>query len=321
MLICTYEEKIYMRQKKRSWISILRRDVWRDKYLYIMFIPGLLLMIIFRYLPMMGLVIAFKDYSFRKGISGSEWVGIKHFIYIFTKNLDFYNILRNTMIINLYKLLFYFPAPLFLAILINEINNIRLKRYMQTAMYLPHFVSWVVFGTIVTQFLSPGSGIVNEIIKAFGGDPIFFMQKSRYFRGVVIFSEIWKSAGWGTILYLAALTSIDQEQYEAAHIDGANRLQTIWHISIPGISDTIVVLLLLQIGQLMDVGFEQIYVLAKPIVYDVGDVISTYIYRVGIGQGQFSMTAAIGLFQSIVGLVLIVAANYFCKKLFDKNLW
>ena len=297
------------------------RDVVRDKYLYLMLLPALIFMILFRYLPMGGLAIAFKDFSFRKGIWDSAWVGLKYFRFIFTENVDFLNIVRNTLAINILKLLFYFPVPIILALMIDEIRSVKLKRTVQTAVYLPYFVSWVVFGSIFKHFLSPGTGVVNEIIGFFGGESVFFMKEGKYFWILVVISEIWKSAGWGSILYLSALTAIDQEQYQAARIDGANSLQCIWHISIPGISDTIVVLLLLQIGQMMDVGFDQIYSLYRPVVYDVADVISTYIFRVGIGQAQFSMTAAIGLFQSVVGLILIVLANFTCKKLFDKNLW
>jgi len=303
-----------------SWKRHVRL-ILTNRTLYYMLFLGFAFMLVFRYLPMGGLIIAFKKYSFRKGIFGSEWVGLNQFKFIFTQNPDFFNVVRNTLVINLLKLLLYFPAPIILALLINEVRSMKLKRTIQTAVYLPHFVSWVVFGTIVIQFLSPSTGIVNQLIEMLGGEPIFFMRDSKYFWGIVVLSDIWKSAGWGTILYLSALTAIDQELYQAARIDGANGLQATWHISIPGISDTIIVLLLLQIGQLMDVGFEQIYVLARPILYDVGDVLSTYIYRVGVGQAQFSMTAAIGLFQSAVGLTLIVVANATCKKLFEKNLW
>jgi len=295
--------------------------IWKNRYLYLMILPAMVFMVIFRYLPMGGLLIAFKNYSFRQGIWNSSWVGLRHFRFIFTQNLDFFNILRNTLAINLLKLAFYFPAPIILALMINEVRSLKFKRSVQTAVYLPHFISWVVFGTIVIQFLSPSTGIVNKIIVFFGGEPVFFLAKSEYIWAIVVLSEIWKSAGWGTIMYLAALTSIDPELYQAARIDGANHLQCVWHISIPGISDTIVVLLLLQIGQMMDVGFDQMYVLAKPIVYDVGDVLSTYIFRVGVGQAQFSQTAAIGLFQSVVGIVLIASANFISNKLYEKNLW
>ena len=293
----------------------------RDKYLYLMILPGILFMVLFRYLPMGGLIIAFKDFSLRKGIWGSSWAGLENFKFIFTQNPDFYQIVKNTLVINLLKLLFAFPMPIVLALMINEVKGRRLKKWIQTSVYLPYFVSWVVFGGIVIQFLSPGTGVVNQLIQSFGGQSIPFLQEEKYFKGIVVLTDIWKGAGWGTIMYLSALTGIDQEIYEAAKIDGAGRLQTIWNISIPGISDTIVVLLLLQIGAMMDVGFEQIYVLCKPILYSVGDVISTYVYRVGIGNAQFSMTAAVGLFQSVVGLILIIICNKVCRKFFDKSLW
>jgi putative aldouronate transport system permease protein len=297
-----------------------RKNFIRDRYLYLMILPGIILVILFRYLPMGGLIIAFKDYSFREGIWGSDWVGLENFRFIF-RNPDFYSIVKNTLGINLLKLLLAFPAPIFFALLMNEIRQKKLKKFIQTSVYLPYFVSWVVFGGIVSQFLNPSTGFINNLLGFFGADPISFMQEEKYFKGIVVLSDIWKNAGWGTIMYLSALTSIDQEIYEAAKIDGAGRLAMVRHISIPGISGTIVVLLLLQIGAMMDVGFEQIYVLCKPILYGVGDVISTYVYRVGIGNAQFSITAAIGLFQSIIGLLLIVISNAVCKKLFDKSLW
>lgn len=293
----------------------------RDKYLYLMILPGVLFMILFRYLPMGGLIIAFKEFSLRRGIWGSSWAGLENFKFIFTQNPDFYQIVKNTLVINLLKLLFAFPMPIVLALMINEVKGRRLKKWIQTSVYLPYFVSWVVFGGIVIQFLSPGTGVVNQLIQAFGGQSIPFLQEEKYFKAIVVLTDIWKGAGWGTIMYLSALTGIDQEIYEAAKIDGAGRLQTIFNISIPGISDTIVVLLLLQIGAMMDVGFEQIYVLCKPILYSVGDVISTYVYRVGIGNAQFSMTAAVGLFQSVVGLILIIICNKICRKFFEKSLW
>ena len=196
-----------------------------------------------------------------------------------------------------------------------------IRSFFRCVFYLPVVTGSVAVTVVWKWMFDKYDGLFNYIIKAFGGQPIFFMRESKYFWGIVVLSDIWKAAGWGTIMYLSALTAIDQEQYQAARIDGANGLQCVWHISLPGISGTIVVLLLLQIGQLMDVGFEQIYVLSRPILYDVGDVLSTYIFRVGVGQAQFSMTAAIGLFQSIVGMMLIVAANFTCRKLFDKTLW
>lgn len=293
----------------------------RSRGLYLLMLPGLALLIIYRYVPMLGLSIAFKNFSFSKGIWDSEWVGLKNFEFLFFRHPNFFQLVYNTLIINIYKLLFYFPIPIILAIFLNELKNLKLKKWIQTTIYLPHFVSWVVFGSIVIQFLMPSTGIVNAGIKLLGKDPIFFLAEPKYFRAIVVITEIIKSAGWGTILYLAALVSINPELYEAAAMDGASRWQKMRFISIPGISGTIVVLLLLEIGKMMDVGFEQIYVLANSQVYSVGDVLSTYIYRIGIGQAQFSITTAIGLFQSAIGLVLIVSANSICKKLFDKNLW
>lgn len=293
----------------------------RSRSLYLLLLPGLVLLIVYRYIPMMGLTIAFKNFSFSKGIWDSDWVGLKNFEFLFFRHPNFFQLVSNTLIINIYKLIFYFPIPIVLAIFLNEIRSLRLKKLIQTTIYLPHFVSWVVFGSIVIQFLMPSTGIVNAFIKAIGRTPVFFLAEPKYFRGIVIITEIIKSAGWGTILYLAALTSISPELYEAASMDGASRWQKMRFITLPGISGTIVVLLLLEIGKMMDVGFEQIYVLANSQVYSVGDVLSTYIYRIGIGQAQFSITTAIGLFQSVIGLVLIVSANCLCKKLFDKNLW
>lgn len=307
--------------KEQPILTAVIKELKKNKYLYLFLLPCVVYFIVYRYLPMVGLVIAFKEFNFAKGIWGGEWVGLKYFRFIFTEHKEFYSILRNTLLINLYKLIFGFPVPIIIALMINEVKNIKLKKLVQSLVYLPYFVSWVVFGGIIMQFLSPSTGIVNEIIRFFGGQPIFFMTEEKYFRSIVVISDIWKTAGWNTIIYLAAITSLDQNLYEAAYIDGANKFRQIWHITIPGISETMVVLLLLNIGTLLAVGFEQIYVLYNPTVYSVGDVISTYVYRVGIGKGRFSLTTAIGLFQSVVGLVLISVSNFTVKKLFDKSLW
>lgn len=307
--------------KEQPILTAVIKELKKNKYLYLFLLPCVVYFIVYRYLPMVGLVIAFKEFNFAKGIWGGEWVGLKYFRFIFTEHKEFYSILRNTLLINLYKLIFGFPVPIIIALMINEVKNIKLKKLVQSSVYLPYFVSWVVFGGIIMQFLSPSTGIVNEIIRFFGGQPIFFMTEEKYFRSIVVISDIWKTAGWNTIIYLAAITSLDQNLYEAAYIDGANKFRQIWHITIPGISETMVVLLLLNIGTLLAVGFEQIYVLYNPTVYSVGDVISTYVYRVGIGKGRFSLTTAIGLFQSVVGLVLISVSNFTVKKLFDKSLW
>lgn len=299
----------------------LLRDLKKHKYIYFLLLPGLIWFIIYRYLPMAGLVIAFKEFNFSRGILGGDWVGLKYFKFIFTESPAFYNILRNTLLINLYKLVLGFPVPIIIALMLNEVRNAKLKGFMQSSIYLPHFVSWVIFGGIIVQFLSPSTGIVNEILKLTGLEPVFFMTSTKHFRSIIVITDIWKTAGWNSIIYLAAITGIDNTLYEAAYIDGAKKLKQIWYITLPSISETIAVLLLLNIGTLLTVGFEQIYVLYNPTVYSVGDVISTYVYRIGIGEARFSLTTAIGLFQSAVGLILISTSNFALKKLFDKNLW
>jgi putative aldouronate transport system permease protein len=299
----------------------LRVDLWNQRYLFVLLMPGVIWYLIYRYWPMAGLSIAFKEFSFTGGMFGGEWVGLKYFRYIFYEHRNFWDLVRNTFLINVYRIFFYFPVPLILALMINEISKPLTKRVLQTTIYLPHFVSWVVFGSIVLRFLAPNDGIVNWIRSLFGAESIFFMSDPRYFRTIVVVSDIWKQAGWGTIVYLAAITGIDPNLYEAAKIDGASKLASIWHVTLPSIADTIVVLLLLNLGRMMEVGFEQIYVLANPTIYSVGDVISTYVYRIGIGSARFSLTTAIGLFQSIVGFAILVICNLASKRIAGRSLW
>ncbi|TBL76243.1 ABC transporter permease [Paenibacillus thalictri] len=292
----------------------------KHKYLYVLLLPGVLWYLIFRYLPMYGVIIAFKDYNFSKGIWGSPWVGLKHFEFLL-HNRDFYQIVRNTLVINVYELIFAFPVPVILALLLNEMRSVLFKRSIQTVVYFPHFLSWVVFGGIIIQLLSPNEGLVNNLLRHLGLEPVFFMSKSEYFRPIVVFSSILKESGWGAIIYLAALSSIDPEQYEAATIDGANRWQKLAYITLPGIRNTVIIMLILKVGYLLDVGFEQIYILYNASVYDVGDVLSTYIYRIGLQSAQFSVTAAIGLFQSIIGFFLIWSTNRLARKFSEVSLW
>jgi len=294
--------------------------IFINKWLYIMLIPGMTLLLIFKYIPMYGIVIAFKDFNIVKGIWQSPWVGLQNFIYLF-KSQDFYIILRNSILISLYRLLWGFPAPIILALLLNEVRHVRYKKTIQTILYLPHFISWVVIVGIVYNFLSPSTGIVNHIIKMFGKEPIAFLQKEEYFRSILVITDIWKEAGWGTIIYLAAITGIDESLYEAAIIDGATRLQRVRYITIPGIMSTIVVLLILRSGSILRNGFEQIFLMYSPLVYDVADVFETYTYRVGLQEGRFSYATAVGMFQSIVGLILIWMTNAFAKKYGEGGLW
>lgn len=314
-----------MNQKKCSKVndsfSTFFKYIWRDRYLFLFLLPGLILLIIYKYFPMAGLVLAFKEFNFSKGMFGGEWVGLYYFQFLFTKHRDFGRIVTNTFLINLYKLIFAFPFPVVIALLLNELRGLKFKRFIQTSIYLPHFVSWVIFGSIIMQFLSPSYGIINKIIELFGGESIFFMVEPKYFRSIVIVTQIWKESGWGAVIYIAAITGVDKEIYEAAIIDGANRWHRMWKITIPSIGSTIVTMLLLNLGRILDAGFEQIYVLYNPAVYSVGDVINTYVYRVGIGNARYSLTTAIGLFQSFIGLILISISNYICKRFFDKSIW
>jgi putative aldouronate transport system permease protein len=269
---------------------------------------------------MYGLVIAFKDFRLAKGIFGSSWIGFQQFRKLFS-NPSFFSILRNTLLLNVYSLVFGFPAPIILALLINEVRSTLFKRINQSILYLPHFISWVVLAGIFIQMLSPSTGVINLVLTAVGMKPVYFMADTFWWPVVFIISGIWAGAGWGSIIYLAAISGIDPQLYEAARIDGANKLAQIWHITLPGIKNTIALLLILRMGSMMDVGFEHIFNLQNPAVYEVADVISTYVYRVGIQGAQYSYTTAIGLFQSAVSLVLVVCANKITRALGENSLW
>ena len=295
------------------------RQVIRDYDLYLIMLLGLLCLFIFKYIPMYGATIAFKDFNLSKGILGSDWVGFKHFNQLFQMK-EFYKVLRNTLIINLYKYTFSFAAPIVLALMMNELRNITYKRTIQTIVYLPRFISWVVASGMLIGVLSPDYGIVNQMLGVFGIEPVFFLGDQRFFRGVLVVTEIWKEAGFGTIIYLASLAGIDPQLYEAAIIDGAGKWRQLWHITLPGISSTIVVLMILSLGYILDAGHEQILVLYSPMVYEVGDVITTYVYRKGIGQMQYSFTSAVGLFMSVVGFLMIVISNKLAGK-FGEGVW
>jgi putative aldouronate transport system permease protein len=288
---------------------------------YLLLLPGMLLLFLFNYMPIGGIVIAFKDFSPFKGIWGSPWVGLKHFIYFLT-NESFWRVMRNTIIINFYQLIFGFPFPIFFALMLNEIASNRFKKAIQTISYLPHFLSWVVVASLVTNVLSPSEGIVNGVLeRVFGIEPIYFLTKTEYFRGIIVVSAIWKNFGMNSVYYIASLAGIDTELYEAAAIDGAGRLRQTWHITLPGLRNIIVVLLVLQMGSMITIGFEQIFLLYNSMVYDVGDVISTYTYRLGIVNTQFSLTSAIGVTQSVVNFILVYSANRISRALAGWSLW
>lgn len=288
--------------------------------LYLIMLPGLAYFIIFKYLPMGGIVIAFQDFSAFAGIRGSEWVGLTHFRNMFMDS-EFYSVFKNTLLISLYKLVWGFPGPIILALMLNEVRNMLYKRSIQTLVYLPHFLSWVIIGGILINVLSPSTGIINQLLGMIGLEPIFFLGSKEWFRTILVASDIWKEVGWGAIIYLAALSSIDPQIYEAAVVDGANKWKQLIHITLPSLMGTIVILFVLRLGSVLDVGFEQIFVLYNPLVYDVADVIETYVYRTGITQAQYSFTTAVGLFKSVISLILVVLANKAARKLGQDSLW
>ncbi len=305
--------------KKANKLALLRSSFRRHRMAYLMLIPGIAYFVLFHYYPMYGLIISFKDFKGSLGIIGSPWVGFKHFDVLFHSK-DFFRIFRNTLLINFYKLVYFFPVPVVMALLINELNRRFVKRAIQTVVYFPHFLSWVVVGGIVYKVLGY-DGVINAIIERLGGEQISFLTDVRWFRSILVASAIWKEAGWGTILYLAALCAIDPTLYDAAYVDGANRRQQTMYVSLPGIASTFAVLLVLRIGSMMTIGFEQIFILYNPLVYEVADVFGTYIYRTGLLTGRFSYSTAVGMFQSVVSLVLIYVANRLANRFGGRGIW
>lgn len=291
-----------------------------NKTLWLLFLPCLLYYLIFRYAPMFGLVITFKDYNLFKGIWASDWVGLKYYR-MFFENPDFWPLMKNTLLLGLYKLVFGFPAPVILAILLNEVRKAAFKKFVQTVSYLPHFISNVIVASMVIMFLSPTGGLINNLLGTFGIGPINFMNEPGMFRGIYVLSEIWQHIGWETIIYLAALTAIDPQLYEAADMDGASRMRKIWHVTLPGISPAIVITLILNIGKVLEIGFEKVFLMQNPAIYDTADIISTYVYRVGMEQGNFSYGASIDLFMGIISLIFIYSANYISRRLSETSLW
>jgi putative aldouronate transport system permease protein len=285
-----------------------------------MLIPVFAYYLIFHYVPMYGVTIAFKDYNMFEGIFRSPWVGMDNFRRIFSTS-DFYTVLRNTLLLNLLSLIFGFPGPIILALLLNELRNMAFKKSIQTIAYLPHFLSWVVVANMFIPMLSPTSGIVNRLITFLGGETVYFMADKTWWVVVYVALGIWKGIGWGAIIYLSALTGIEQQLYEAATIDGAGKWKQLLHITLPGIAPTISVLLILNVGGIMSIGFDQAYLLGNGTVIEVSDVISTYVYRLGLLSADIFRSTAIGLFQSVVNLVMLLATNYFTKKMSGQGIY
>ncbi|MEX1028786.1 MAG: ABC transporter permease subunit [Paenibacillaceae bacterium] len=296
------------------------RYINKKKYLYILLIPSIVYFIIFNYIPMYGIIIAFKDFNFSKGIIASPWVGFENFRYMFGLS-DFYTVFWNSFYLSLLRLVFGFPFPIILALMLYEMRNRTYQRITQTIIYLPHFISWVVIGGILVNFLSPSWGIVNIFLKQIGMEPIFFLAENDYFRPMVILSSMWKESGWESILYLAAMAGINPDLYEAANMDGASRMQKIRYITIPSIKSTIVVLLILRLGNIMGNGFEQIFVLQNPLNLGVSEVFETYVYHVGILGGRFSFGTTVGLFTSVIGLIFLLASNRIAKWFKEDGIW
>lgn len=305
---------------KRSRPGKAARAMIRHWQLYVLIAPVMLYFIVFHYMPMYGVQIAFKDFIATKGIWGSPWVGFKHFERFFDSYF-FWRLLKNTLGISLYELAVGFPIPIVLALMINEVRHSGYKKFVQTVTYAPHFLSTVVLVGLVIMFLSPTSGIVNTIIKAFGGEPVFFMTKPEWFKTIYVLSGVWQQMGWSSIIYLAALAGIDPGLHEAAKVDGATRLQRIWHINLPGIMPTVVILLILNIGSLMGVGFEKVFLMQNSLNNESSDVISTYVYRSGLLGAQYSFASAVGLFNSVVNFILLLTVNRIAKAVNQASLW
>lgn len=311
-------------QKKSSLLDINFKRAFKlikkNWDLYLLIAPVTVYFIIFKYLPMYGVQIAFKNFIPKRGIWDSPWVGLKHFLRFFN-SFNFEQLITNTLGISLYSLIVGFPIPILLALMMNEVKNRYFKKSVQTMTYIPHFLSTVVLVGMVTAFLSPSNGVINKFIVAFGGKPIYFMAEPGWFKSLYVFSGVWQSAGWGSIVYMAALAGIDVELYEAAIMDGASKLQRLLHITIPCLLPTATVLLILDVGRIMNVGFEKVFLMQNSLNMSSSDVISTYVYRVGLLGSDFSFSSAVDLFNSVINFILLVVVNQISKKFGETSLW
>ncbi|MFS0723111.1 ABC transporter permease [Paenibacillus sp. 1P07SE] len=302
--------------KGNHWMSIVKRNY----DLYLLLIPGLVFLAIFKYTPIYGLVIAFQDFNIFRGIGDSPWVGLKQFERLFASD-DFGTIMTNTLLISLYKIVILFPIPIVIAILLNEVGRMWFKRTIQTIIYLPHFLSWVIIAGLFVNIMSPQTGIVNGMISYFGGETINFFMDNDYFRSIIVATAGWKEAGWNAIIFIAAIAGLDPELYEASKLDGASRIQQVFTITLPGIASTIILMLILRIGNVLEAGTEQILLLYNPTVYETGDVIGTYIYRMGLTSMEYSFSTAVGLFESVIGFILVIGGNTLAKRVTGKSIW
>jgi putative aldouronate transport system permease protein len=304
----------------RLTIKSLLRTMWRQRWLYFLMTPTLIYFAIFKYGPLWNAQIAFKDFKPLLGVWESPWVGFKHFE-TFINSFYFTDLMTNTVIFSVAKLVLGLPLAVIVAIALHETWFLRFRTFVQTMVYLPHFLSWVIMYGVLLVLLSPGNGLINEIIQWFGGEPISFLTSPDHFRWVIILSDIWKETGWSTILYLAALLAISPDLYEAAAVDGATPLQRIWYISLPGILPVIVLVTLLRLGHILEAGFNQIFVLYSVPVYSVGDIIDTWVFRQGVLQFQFSLATAVGFFKGAIGLILILVSNRIAKRWAQQSIY
>lgn len=308
-----------MRTRTSKPSSNLGRRIKRNAVVYLIFLPTLLFYLIYRYFPMFGNIMAFQDYSVAKGVFGSDFVGFQHFIDFFN-NYKFFELLRNTLTISGLTLLIGFPLPIIFALLLNEVKRMRFKKSVQTITYMPHFISSVVIVSILNVFVS-SEGVINELLVLFGKEPVQFMNTPEYFPWIYVFTTIWQQLGWDSIIYISAIAGVDQELYEAAKVDGAGRFRLVWNVTLPGIASTIVVLLIMKVGQLLTVGYEKIILMYNPAIYETADVISTYVYRKGILDTDYGYSAAVQMFNSICNFILLMSANFVSKKISGEGLW
>lgn len=305
--------------KKRTFRQRFVRDVKKNWKLYLLVSPVIIFYLLFCYKPMYGALIAFKDYTPGRGFSESPWVGFKYFKEFFS-SVFFWDVLKNTVVISLNTVVFGFPAPILLAVLVNEVKNKWFSKTVQTVSYLPHFISLVVICSLIKEFTAY-DGIINDIVTFFGGERVIMLNEPEMFVPIYVLSGIWQEVGWGSIIYIAAIAGVDPSLYEAAQIDGAGRLRQLWHITLTSILPTIVIMLILKVGNILNVGYEKIILLYSPVIYDTADVISTYVYRKGILEYNYSYSTAVGLFNSVVNFVLLITANTISKKTTESSLW
>lgn len=298
----------------------VKKHMAKQYQLYLMILPAVIYFLIFHYGPMYGIQIAFKDFRPIEGITGSPWVGFKYFERFF-KSYQFWRVLRNTLLLSVFQLAAGFPVPIIMALLLNQVKNMKFKKLVQTVTYAPHFISIVVLVGMLNVFLSPSTGLVNHVIQLFGGEAVYFIGKPEYFRTIFVASGIWQNAGWGTIIYLAALAGVGPELYEAAKVDGASKLQIIRHVDVPSIAPTIIILLIMNLGRIMNVGFQKAFLLQNPLNAETSEIIQTYMYKVGLLQMEFEYSTAVSLFNTLINVVLLLTANRIAKKFSENSLW